>query len=286
MDGEDRQEGGGPRSSEPLNEAGGANLRFVLLSLIMPLVFIISGESFFFLKEMEPPLVFHGLNLIYCVLVSMIYHEASRVLQTFSLISVLRMMNIGMPTFFNLTVFWLPFIYAPVIVGALLVVYGESERKGLPDSILQYIKKVRGTNPGKLAIFFITGIAAGAILGSIEFYILKPERLIPDFNISSILLLFVVMFVFVGFGEELIFRYLLQNRIKAHTGSWEAILITSFVFALMHSGYSSLLYLGYVFVIGLVFGISYERTKSLFFVSVLHGAINFFLFSILPFIFS
>lgn len=286
MDVEDRPEGGDPRSLEPGNEADGAGFRFILLSLIIPIVFIIFGESFFFFKKMESPLLFHGLNLLYCVLTSMIYRRASRILQTFSLISVLRMMNIGMPAFFDLTVFWLPFIYAPVIVAALLVVYGEGERAGLLHSFLEYIRKVKGTDPTKLILYFLSGMVAGALLGFIEFNILKPERLIPDLSMGFVLLLFVVMMAFVGFGEELIFRYLLQNRIRAHMGSWMAILIASFVFALMHSGYSSIPYLCYVFVIGLVFGISYEYTKSLFFVTVLHGAINFFLFSILPFMLS
>ena len=59
--------------------------------------------------------------------------------------------------------------------------------------------------------------------------------------------------------------------------------MASFLFAIMHSIYLSPVYLVYVFFVGMLLGVTYMYTKSLGFVSLIHGAINFFLFSYLPF---
>jgi len=50
----------------------------------------------------------------------------------------------------------------------------------------------------------------------------------------------------------------------------------------MHSGYSSIPYLIFVFGVGLVLAYIYVKTRSLALVSLIHGFLNFFLFSFLP----
>ena len=63
----------------------------------------------------------------------------------------------------------------------------------------------------------------------------------------------------------------------------EALIITSLLFGLMHSGYGTfneMLYTGFA---GLIMGLLFYKTKSLPFVAVLHGFINVFLFGILPY---
>ena len=125
------------------------------------------------------------------------------------------------------------------------------------------------------------------MLANIEFKILSlsiPDlRLVPDLSLESLALLFVVMVFFVGLGEELVFRYILQARLEASLGAVGAILMASLVFSIMHSGYGSYIYMVYVFCVSLVLGILYYRTKSLAFVALVHGTLNFFLFSLLPF---
>jgi membrane protease YdiL (CAAX protease family) len=61
------------------------------------------------------------------------------------------------------------------------------------------------------------------------------------------------------------------------------IVISSIMFATMHSGYQSVPYLLYVFSVALFLGVSFYRTKSLAYVTLIHGVLNFFLFSFLPY---
>ncbi len=272
----------GKRHADFLREGTG----FLLLSLVVPIVLISLAEFFFFTKHLELPITLHGINLLYCVMVPLLLNLRPQLFQAFSLVSVLRMMNIGMPVFFDMTIYWLPFIYLPVIVVGLMIARPDFSGGVLTFRMALTVVKDRLS---KLDIktfgaYLGGGLGLGALLGLLEYEILRPEELIPDMTLGSLLALGVVMFLFVGLGEELVFRYLLQDRLKAVTGTVGAILLASLVFATMHSGYSSAPYLVYVFFIGLVFGISYEKTRSLFFVAVLHGSINFFLFSIYPYL--
>ncbi len=121
------------------------------------------------------------------------------------------------------------------------------------------------------------------MLSNVEFNVLGSIKLVNDLNLDSIALLFVVMVFFVGFGEELIFRRILQGGLETKIGLVGAIVLTSIIFAAMHSGYSSIPYSIYVFFVSLFLGYTYHRTDSLGLVSLMHGMINVFLFSFLPF---
>jgi membrane protease YdiL (CAAX protease family) len=87
---------------------------------------------------------------------------------------------------------------------------------------------------------------------------------------------------FIGFGEELVFRALLQSKAEPWIGAYGAVLLSAFLFSVMHSGYSSIPYLIFVFAVGLILAYIYLRTRSLALVSLIHGFLNFFLFSFLP----
>jgi hypothetical protein len=125
-------------------------------------------------------------------------------------------------------------------------------------------------------------LVIGLVLAFLEYAVLRPEALVPSMGIGDLILLLVVMVVCVGLGEELVFRAALQDSVKERYTPTIAILFSSFMFAIMHSGYESVPYLFYVFFVGLVLGIGYWRTRNLLFVAFIHGFINFFLFSFLP----
>jgi membrane protease YdiL (CAAX protease family) len=90
------------------------------------------------------------------------------------------------------------------------------------------------------------------------------------------------MVFFVGLVEELIFRSLLQTRLEQALSIPEALLITSFLFGLMHSGYGTYYEILYASFVGFIIGLIYHKTRSLPFIAVLHGFVNVFLFGILP----
>lgn len=260
-------------------------LPFFLISVAVPTTLIAIGEIFFYLQNFEIPLAFHGFNILFCILAPFLLNLPPQVFQAFSLVSLLRILNIGMPVFFDMTIYWLPFIYAPILLVGFMI--ASMEFANGPQTLRSILSlassKLREANLKTISLYLLVGLGLGFVLGYIEYQILQPERLIPDLTIGSLVLLGVVMFLFVGLGEELVFRYLLQDRLKTVLGATIAVILASGIFTIMHSGYSNPVYLIYVLFVGFIFGISYEKTRSLLFVTLLHGAINFFLFSVFPY---
>jgi len=98
-------------------------------------------------------------------------------------------------------------------------------------------------------------------------------------------LLLVGNIVFIGPAEELLFRGVIQGRLRESFGPALAIGITSLGFALSHVpsywiGGSDLFTLGVLFALlgiaagGLILGTIYERTQNLIVVALIHGLIN------------
>ena len=249
--------------------------------LFVPIVLITLAESFFFFRNLETTLEIHGINLFFCIFFPLFAKKDASLFQPFSLVSILRILNIGMPVFWPLTIYWIPFIYGAAILAAYFVVKRE-EKIRLGERIKGIAEAFRSKKK-KYPVYLCGGVVIGFVLANAEFSVLKAESLIPSLDLFNLFILAVVMVFFVGFGEELIFRYILQTRLQREIGNYPGIFFATFIFMTMHSGYSSIPYFIFVFFIGLILGYSFHKTRSLFFITVIHGSINFFLFSLLPY---
>ena len=92
------------------------------------------------------------------------------------------------------------------------------------------------------------------------------------------LLLVPLSFLFIGPGEELLYRGVVQGRLRETFGPWVAIGVASFVFAVIHvfslRGPGKLAYLAVLFVLSPILGVAYERTENLVVPALVHGAFN------------
>jgi membrane protease YdiL (CAAX protease family) len=86
-----------------------------------------------------------------------------------------------------------------------------------------------------------------------------------------------------GFGEELVFRGLLQQVASDALGRWAGPYV-AVLFAVLHVGYLSFADVVFVFAIALFFGWAADRSRSIVGVTVAHGLINIALFLVVPFI--
>ena len=188
----------------------------------------------------------------------------------FAPIPVFRLVNLGMPVFFELTLAWYPFIYGPIVLTAVLILEGHRRRTLLSG--------------WKLTVLALpVTIPVSAALAAVEYRIIQPGALIPGLTAPNLLFIGAIMLLFVGFGEELLYRGLLQHALVSRIGSWPAILLTSALFGLMHSVYGRPAELLFAGMIGLIYGVVYHWTDNLLVIVVLHGLLNVFLFGILPF---
>jgi membrane protease YdiL (CAAX protease family) len=106
-------------------------------------------------------------------------------------------------------------------------------------------------------------------------------------NPEVLLLLIPASFVLIGPGEELLFRGVVQGRIREAFGPVPGVFLASAIFAAIHftaltGGVGGrLATIGVLFFPSLVFGAAYEFTDNLAVPAFIHGAYNATLFTLL-----
>ena len=104
---------------------------------------------------------------------------------------------------------------------------------------------------------------------------------------EALLLLIPISFLFIGPGEELLFRGTVQSRLREAFGPWVAVVAASALFAGLHvialtGGLSGrVVSIGLLFLPSLVLGVAYERTRNLVVTAAVHGAYDATLFGLL-----
>jgi membrane protease YdiL (CAAX protease family) len=94
-------------------------------------------------------------------------------------------------------------------------------------------------------------------------------------------------FLLIGPGEELLFRGVIQSRLRETIGRWPAVVVGAALFAAVHvtalSGGASarLVSITILFFPSLVFGAVYEFTDNLAVPALVHGAYNALIFTVL-----
>jgi len=254
--------------------------------LLLPILIIAVAEALYFTGSVESCLALHALNIFACILLPIWDDKRMLMYQSFALVSLLRVLNIGMPVFFTETLLWMPFVYGPIIIAGYIVwrqtVMGVEKMHW--RNLVQFLNGhgLRSNVTWKWE-YLLIAIIFGYLCSNLEFFLLDNQALVYDLGPLTLSKLLLVMVVFVGFGEELIFRGLLQSSIEKHYGKYLAVFVSALMFAIMHSGYRSIPYLIFVFFVGLTLAYAYQRTSSLGLVALMHGLLNFFLFSFLPF---
>jgi hypothetical protein len=97
---------------------------------------------------------------------------------------------------------------------------------------------------------------------------------------------FVYMTLFVGLGEELLFRGIIQRDLQDIFGKHTGLIIASYLFGIMHLTWRSVPELFFAFLAGMLLGYIYNRTNSLIGPIFLHGVNNTVLVGVLPYLFA
>ncbi|KRG15175.1 CAAX protease [Virgibacillus soli] len=139
---------------------------------------------------------------------------------------------------------------------------------------------------------FIFGLFLGAISITLIFFLLmatgdiKLLNLIsqPDFN--SFTMSFLIMFILVGFFEEMFFRgYVIKTMASRQNKKWVIYLVSAVVFSIAHGANPNVSIIGLlnIVVVGLLFAYMYERTNSLWLPIGYHITWNYFQGSVFGF---
>jgi len=254
--------------------SGTSGLNMELLTIALPSMVIILAELSLFLGHTKFSTWVHFILLLVLTLSTIVINDVDKqyLLRAFILISMLRILNLSMPVFFDMTLYTYVFVYAPLLIPAYVMVKGQEldmESLGISTAINYYY-------------YLPVALLVSLIIALGEFMIIEPGYLIPDLSFFNLLKLSLVMVMFVGLIEELIFRAILQTKLEEMIGNYRGLLLASILFGVMHSGYGTPYEMLFTAFAGLMLGYMYQRTRNLFFVGITHGFINVLLFGVLP----
>jgi len=244
--------------------------------LAIPAATIAFAELMIYSGREVGAMVVHALVLLGLSLsIMFIKNEGiQKTYQAFILLPILRLVDFSMPLFYTERLYNLIFIYSLLAIPVSIAVTNQD-----------FTRKQLGITFERIAIYIPLSIVMGFLLGVGEFFVVGENPLIQNFSIINLLSLTIIMVFFVSPVEEIIFRSILQNRLETVLGNRKALIITSMLFGLMHSGYGSISEILYIISVGTLIGYLFYRTRSLPLVTLIHGFMNVFFFGVIPFFF-
>lgn len=239
----------------------------------IPIIAIIFAEMLIYFGRVEEALWIHiiilmGLSLSIALMKN---EEIHKTYQALMLLPLLRVVNLSMPIFFDITLYSFFFIYAPLAMPVMIVVAYQ-----------QLTSEDMGITLRRIWLYLPLSILIGFGLGTGEYLIIQTGYFIPDLSLLNLLKLTVLMVFFVGLVEEMIFRSVIQTRLNMIFGAWGGILLSSMLFGFMHAVYGTFYEVLYTFFVGVIIGYMFYKTRSLPLVTLTHGFVNVFLFGVIP----
>ena len=228
-----------------------------------------------------------GVTFFTFILIALILHfsvsgdnSLRRLLLALCLIPFVRIIGSSIPVGELRQIYWYPIIYTPLMIAAFIIIRYLNIR---PAEVALTVRRQQ------IRSQILIG-TTGVVFSLVEYVILKPHPLISELNPASVILPALILIIFVGFTEELVFRGLLQTVTIGLLGISTGIVYVSVLFAILHVGYVqgvwhlTVLDVPLVFVIALFFAWVTKRTGSLLGVTLSHSLTNIGLFLILPFL--
>lgn len=163
-----------------------------------------------------------------------------------------------------------------IIILSCIVIWKIFEKKKVSEMGLTNFKK--GYKE------FISGLLFGAIAISIVAIILLlmgNVRLVNSVSkpqLSVALLEGLILFIFVGFGEEILGRAYIMSVLKQTRNKWIVLIISSVIFAILHLGNNGISILAFInlFLVGLLFGYMFMKSKNIWMSIGYHITWNYF----------
>jgi len=195
--------------------------------------------------------------------------------ESLALIPLYILFTSSLPWFFINQQYLLPAVYSTILGLCLWHIY----QKKLSFSELGFKKD-------KWLKYVLVGIVIGIPIGAAEYFVIYPAPAFPAFEVKYLFRDLIYMVCFVGVGEELLFRGLVQRDLMNALGWKNGLILASLIFAVMHLTWRSIPELVFVFFAGLLLGYVYYKTKSLVAPIAMHGIGNVILVAVMPYLMS
>jgi membrane protease YdiL (CAAX protease family) len=250
--------------------------RFNLFPYWLDLVALTVAEVLTVYLQLLAGVVCHGVLLtVFVVQAALAPDRAQRNLfMVLCLAPLIRILSLSMPLAPIPQIYWYLLIYGPLLAATIMVMINT----GLAPRDVGLV----GTG---WPLQIVLGIVIGLGLGVMEYVILRPVPLATSFTLIGVLVPSLILTITTGFGEELLFRGVMQTLADRVMGLW-SVLYVSLVFAVLHIGHYSIIDVVFVFLVALLFTAMVKKSGSLLGVTLAHGIANSMLYCVMPFILS
>ncbi len=178
-----------------------------------------------------------------------------------AMLPIMRLLSVTMPLKRVSDLGWYVLIGLPLL-PILMRLMGEQ-----PHLRLQLRASGKYLSQGLIALI-------GIPLGMFGYVIAHPDRLASGSLLHNPVVAFVILTVFSGLLEEVLFRGLLSDAIERFFGPLVGILGASALFAIFNAGAGGLWFAIFALYYGFTFALIARRTGSLVGVSLAHGLLN------------
>jgi membrane protease YdiL (CAAX protease family) len=192
-----------------------------------------------------------------------------RLLPGLALCALLRIVSLTLGVIQVPELYLLVIIGIPLLVGEILTI----RLLLLPDALWK--PRLRGV--WLQLLIALTGVP----LSIIGYKFLHPDALITSFSGVQIAIAAVIIFIFDGLIEEVLFRGIIQSGAQDLVGKG-AVLVSSTLSAIVYLGTLSWQYMFFTWLMGIVFGYFVYRTKSLWGAIVAHSIVSIGMLIVLP----
>lgn len=220
-----------------------------------------------------------GLSIHTIILFALLINAAmvestdfSNLLRSMMVLPIIRIIGLSIPMMQIKPLYWFPIVAIPLFASSIVIM--RSQKLSMKD-----VGLILGNIPVQLLIAL-----TGLLTGIIEFLILRPDPMIPQFTPLLILGAFIILLISTGLAEELVFRGIMQNNTIKVIGTGFGLLYTSLVFTTMHIGWIYFTDLIFVFSVSMFYGYIFIKTRSIFGITLAHGLSNSMLFLVMPFV--
>lgn len=209
---------------------------------------------------------------------------------SFALLAVFRLVNLSLPVFVDLTVYWIGLLYFVLVPAVLVAGYAKridsrpdqsaTATSGTDDSHFPSRReRLRAlvTKPSRR--FLVTLVVlppAGLGLGYLEGSMATPVQLVPDPTTGGVVTVALVV-ALVAIVEEFLFRAHLQSALTDSLGSLVGVALASLVFAGMVTT-TGVAPFAIALATGLLIGTGYEVGESLLPPVLAHICLNLVVF--------
>ena len=218
-------------------------------------------------------------GLLYCVwLVVLLCHYSwyatdapyRRVLAALLLVPLLRILSLTMPLAELPILSWYIFIGVPLLIAVIPLA-----------RLLELSPAELGLEMGQWPLQMIFPML-GIPLAMAAFWILPADPVVASTDWGTIGISALVLLIFTGFTQEIVFRGVIQSVMRECFGPIAAIGYATILFTLMYIGVGSLEYLGFIALLGLLLGWWRDYTGTIWGGVLAHGLMNSWVLVILP----